>query len=166
MNPPRLNSMQEDAAVETFIKGSEKLLQIFGHWPSFHDAEIINLHLWRGNVNPEMDLYQFPVLTLDVHHWELTKQVDAKGYFVLQHHTRTTLTFSDVQTVHLNGFNHQNAILGLSIKRLERAKLPSPYFSVEIVAAFGLEALLTCLSVEVTTAFACDSDGEPKSPSH
>jgi hypothetical protein len=114
--------MQEEpsVAVETFIKGSEKLLEIFGYWPSFHDAEIINLHLWRGNVDSEKNLYQFPVLTLDVHHWELTNQVDAKGYFVLQHHTRTTLTFSDVQTVQLNDFNHQNAILDLSIKRLER----------------------------------------------
>ena len=155
--------MQDEpvAAVETFIKGSEKLLQVFGYWPSFHDAEIINLHLWRGNVDPERNLYQFPVLTLDVHHWELTKEVDAKGYFVLQHHTRTTLTFSDVQTVELNGFNQQNAILSLYIKRLERAEMPSPYFSVEVQAAFGLDASFTCLGVEVTSAAPCTGEGEP-----
>lgn len=149
------------AAIETFIQGSEKLLQIFGDWPSFHDAEIINLHLWRGNVDPGRNVYQFPVLTLDVHHWELTREVDAKGFLVLRHHTRTTLTFSDVQTVELKGFNQQNAILSLSIKRLERAEMPSPYFSVEIQAAFGLEASFTCLGVEVTTTTPCTSEGEP-----
>ena len=153
--------MQDEPAVETFIKGSEKLLQTFGYWPSFHDAEIINLHLWRGNVDPERNLYQFPVLTLDVHHWELTKEVDEKGYMVLQHHTRTTLTFSDVQAVELNGFNHQNAISSLYIKRLERAEMPSPYFSVEVQAAFGLAASFTCLSVEVTNATPCNDEGEP-----
>ena len=151
----------QPTAIETFIEGSEKLLRIFGYWPSFHDAEIINFHLWRGNVDPEKELYQFPVLTLDLHHWELTKEIDAAGYFVLRHHTRTTLTFRDVQTVQMNGFNHQNAILDLSINRLEREEKPSPYFSVEIAAAFGIEASFTCLGVEVTTAIPCSNAGSP-----
>jgi len=27
--------------IETLIQGSEKLTNIFGYWPDFHDAEVI-----------------------------------------------------------------------------------------------------------------------------
>jgi hypothetical protein len=29
------------------IKGSEKLVEIYGRWPSFHDSEILRFHLNR-----------------------------------------------------------------------------------------------------------------------
>ena len=54
------------------IEGSEKITEIFGYWPSFHDAEIINFHLWRGDVDAGRNRYIFPVLTLLVNLWELT----------------------------------------------------------------------------------------------
>ena len=39
--------MGDVTGIESFIDGSEKLVRIFGYWPSFHDAEVIDLHLWR-----------------------------------------------------------------------------------------------------------------------
>ena len=45
--------------IETRIDGSEKLTRIFGYWPSFHDAEVIELNFWRGDVNPEVERYIF-----------------------------------------------------------------------------------------------------------
>jgi hypothetical protein len=53
--------------IESLIQGSEKLTSIFGYWPSFHDAEIIDLHFWRGVVEPDQGRYDFPVLTLRIH---------------------------------------------------------------------------------------------------
>ncbi|MGA8299415.1 MAG: hypothetical protein WB817_08010 [Terriglobales bacterium] len=67
------------AAVESLIVGSEKLITIFGYWPSFHDAEIVELNFWRGDVQPEKGIYDFPVLTLKVHLWELTTKTDREG---------------------------------------------------------------------------------------
>ena len=32
--------------------GSEKLTAVWGEWPSFHDAEVIKLNLWRGDIRP------------------------------------------------------------------------------------------------------------------
>ncbi|PYU05658.1 MAG: hypothetical protein DMG33_10305, partial [Acidobacteria bacterium] len=48
--------------IETLIENSRKLTEIFGYWPSFHDAEVIDLHFWRGDVDSEADRYVFPVL--------------------------------------------------------------------------------------------------------
>jgi hypothetical protein len=39
-------------------------------------------------------MYEFPSLTLKIHLWRLTKEVDAKGYLVLRDHTLTTLKFT------------------------------------------------------------------------
>jgi hypothetical protein len=153
------------SAIESFINGSEKLIGIFGYWPSFHDAEVIDLHLWRGNVDPERNSYVFPVLTLTMHCWELTREVNSEGYLVLKHHTRTTLQFTDVNAdIQIRGFNHQNAIFGLSITRLDRTDGPTPYFSVVVEQSFGIGAEFTCTGIEVISATACDEDGRGRDP--
>ena len=45
--------------IASLIVGSEKLTSIFGRWPSFHDEEIHDLHLQRGYINPEDEVYEF-----------------------------------------------------------------------------------------------------------
>jgi immunity protein 50 of polymorphic toxin system len=153
------------SAIESFIAGSEKLTGIFSYWPSFHDAEVVDLHLWRGNVDRKQGSYVFPVLTLTMHCWELTREVDAKGHFVLRHHTRATLKFTNLfDDIQIRGFNHQNAIFGLSITRLERADGPTPYFSVVVEQSFGIGAEFTCTGIEVVSATLCDEDGKERNP--
>jgi hypothetical protein len=61
----------------------------------------------------------------------------------------------------MEGFNHQNAILGLSIDRLERSEGPSPYFSVHMDPAHGMGAAFECLRIEVLSAVACNEEGRP-----
>lgn len=147
-------------AADPVVRGSEKLTGIFGYWPSFHDAEIIELHLWRGQVNRDRQEYVFPVLTAKVHLWELTKETDSCGYLIRKHHTLATLRFHDVEDdIEVSGFNHQNAIFGLTIERRERQDGPSPLIFVEFQASFGMGAVLKCASVEVLDALPCDEDG-------
>ena len=145
--------------IESLIKGSEKLTESFGYWPTFHDAEVLELHFWRGRVDADKGIYNFPVLTFRIHVWELTNEVDSEGYLVLKHHTLTTLRFSDVDDFKMLGFNHQNAIMELSLTSNERANGPSPYFAVEVVAAFGMSTSFKCLRVEVVDAATCTDDG-------
>jgi hypothetical protein len=137
------------------------LTRVFGYWPSFHDAEVINLHLWRGDVNPELGKYQFPILTLDIHHWELTKEVDDRGFLVTRYQRRSKLEFRDVHGFSMSGFNQQNSMLGLYIERLERSEGPSPFFKVEIAPAFGMSASFTCREAEVAESLPCDEEGNP-----
>lgn len=135
---------------EVDIEGSDRLTGIFGYWPSFHDAEIIEFNLWRGDLKPDANLYIFPVLTTRIHLWELTSEVDAHGSLVMRHHTLATLRFHDVDEFAMEGFNHQNAILGLEITREENSSL-SP-FCVEFQPAFGLTATFRCRRIEVVDA--------------
>jgi hypothetical protein len=136
-------------AIETLIQGSEKLVNIFGYWPSFHDAEVLDLHFWRGPVNPEQKRWIFPQRTLKVHLWELTREVNPQGYLVLDHHTLAALRFTDVGKFKMQGFNQQNSIFGLSIERREREEGSSPYFAVALEPAFGIEASFECFGIEV-----------------
>jgi hypothetical protein len=152
--------------IESVIVSSEKLTTIFGYWPSFHDAEVLELHLWRGNIKTEKGIHDFPVLTLTIHLWELTKEVNPRGYLVLRHHTLTRLRFYDVHDFSMQGFNHQNAMMGLALSREERKEGVSPYFAVEVVPAFGMEASFKCLRVEVLDAVPCSDDGKLISDSH
>jgi hypothetical protein len=146
--------------IEALIEGSKKLTDIFGYWPSFHDAEVIELRFWRGDVEPDANRYVFPVLTVHLHVWEMT---NAEGFLSLRHHTLATLLFHDVNEFRMEGFNHQNAILGLSIIRQERSQGPSPVFAVEFDPAYGMGASFICSRVEVFDAVKCSEDGKANS---
>ena len=135
--------------IEKFIEGSERLTSIFGYWPSFHDAEVIEFNLWRGDVEPDAGRYIFPVLTTKIHLWELTSEVDDRGILVMRHHTLTTLRFHDVDKLHMDGFNHQNAIFGLSITVEERGEGFPPYLCVEFDPAHGIDLAFRCFRIEV-----------------
>ena len=146
--------------IESFIEGSKKLTDIFGYWPSFHDAEVIEFALWRGDVEPEAGRNVFPVLKAYLHVWELTEDVNSSGFLVLRHHTLTTLRFHDVNEFRMEGFNHQNAILGLSIARQDRSEGPTPVFAIHFNPANGMGASFTCSRVEVVDAAGCSNDGK------
>jgi hypothetical protein len=94
------------ANIESHIAGSQKLIDIFGRWPSFHDAEVVELNFWRGQVKPGVwdDSTIMPVLTAKIHIWIAL----------------ATLRFEDVDDFRMEGFNHQNAIFGLSISVEDR----------------------------------------------
>ena len=146
--------------IASHIKGSHKLADILGYWPSFHDAEVLDLHFWRGDVDPSQKQYLFPVLTVKIFVWELTNETDDRGYIVLRNHTLTTLQFHDVEEFHMDGFNHQNAILGLSIDQQERTDNTSQLFAVRFDPAFGMSASFRCTRIEVVEAVRCQKDGK------
>ena len=103
--------------IAQLIIGSEKLTSIFGRWPSFHDAEVHELRFQRGHIDTEAKVYEFPLLTIELHLWLMTNDVDQKGYYVSTKHTLTTMKFHDVDNFKMEGFNHQNAIFGLGIEQ-------------------------------------------------
>jgi hypothetical protein len=88
------------------VQGASELEEWFGYWPSFHDAEVIGLHLNREGSS-----------SLRVHTWGMTKEIDDKGYYVLTKHIVVEFIFDAVCGLSLNGFNHQNVIFGLAIDK-------------------------------------------------
>jgi hypothetical protein len=137
---------------EKLIEGSERLTSVFGYWTSFHDAEVIEFSLWRGDVEPDAGRHTFPVLTTKIHLWELTSELDARGYYVLRHHTLATLRFHDVDEFRMEGFNHQNAIFSLDITAEEREGGLPPFRRVEFQPAFGITSTFRCTRIEVIHA--------------
>ncbi|MFT4114364.1 Imm50 family immunity protein [Silvibacterium sp.] len=134
------------------IRNSEKLTRIFGQWPSFHDAEVLEIHLNRGNFVPSKKHSEMPFLTMTVWLWEMTKEVNEGGYFILRNHTRCTFQFRDVSKLELSDFNSQNAIWGLEIEKKEREEKPTPYFAVGVQPSFGIAASFECVEIEITNA--------------
>jgi hypothetical protein len=66
--------------ITEMILESEKLTSIFDGWPSFHDAEVLGIHFWRGHIDTEAQIYNFSVLTAKIHFWLITRSVNESGY--------------------------------------------------------------------------------------
>lgn len=140
--------------IESVIGGSEKLTRIYGGWPSFHDAEILELQHWRGRMKPGSHWDEgnvMPVLTAKIH-------IFIEG--PASQHTLATLRFEDVDNYRMEGFNHQNVISGLSITVQERGENLTPSLMVEFQPVFGLGASFRCFRIEVVEAVPCTEGGE------
>ena len=57
------------------FEGANKVIEWFGKWPSFHDAEIIELRLVR-----------YGTCRLKIHTWNTKSEVDEKGFYVTDKH--------------------------------------------------------------------------------
>jgi hypothetical protein len=145
--------------IAKLIAGSEKLTNIFGRWPSFHDAEVHELHFERGHIDADAQVHEFPHLMVKLHLWLMTNDVDQKAFYVSTKHTLLTMRFYDVDNFKMEGFNRQNAILGLGIEQKTREEGPTPYFAVHFDPAFGMGSSFTCLRIEIVEAATCDAEG-------
>jgi hypothetical protein len=72
--------------VEQFVENGERLVQAMGYWPSFHDANVVDVI--RGG-----DFF-----SVKIHVFAMTDKVDADGYYVLDKHHLVTFEFRKVQT--------------------------------------------------------------------
>ena len=143
-------------SIESFVDGTERLRAFYsGAWPSFHDAEIVEMHFWRGYVYPGDwdDRNVFPILTLKILILEAT-QPGAKS---AGNDVFATLRFHDVDQVRFQDFNHNNSIVGLAVSHQPRGfytngePLP-PASLVTIEQGFGLSGSFSCFRIEVVTA--------------
>lgn len=99
--------MEFPTALEA-VEGAKTLYDWFGYWPSFHDAEVMLVHLNRRDAS-----------VLVLHTWEMTKEVDDKGYYGLAKHVVVEIAMNEVIGLNLNGFNGQNVVFGLAIERTQ-----------------------------------------------
>jgi len=140
------------------IPGADAVVAGLGDWPSFHDAEVVELRHWRGQMKSGDwdDSNVLPLLTAKIHIFKENPT---------SQHTLATLRFEDVDDYRMEGFNHQNAILGLSITVQNRAKFESgeslpPYLLVAFQPAFGMSASFSCFRIEVVDAVRCSGEGK------
>ena len=132
----------------TFVEHSDRLTTLFGGWPSFHDAEVHAMDLWRGDVCPERNSWIGAVLTAKIQVLEATQ----RGATHRGNDTLVTLRFHDIDRLELRGFNHQNAIIGLWFEHESRGDGLPNYIRVEFQQAHGVQATFVCFRVEFLSA--------------
>jgi hypothetical protein len=146
--------------IEDHILGSNKVVSIFGYWPSFHDAEVLELRLWRGDVNPSENRWIMPVLTVRMHFCELAREIHLEGNIFLRNHTLVTFEFRDLSQLLVKNFDSENSMLRLAIVPHEQASQPKSRLSVTFEGATprGMTASFSCLEIEVIEAVPCSVD--------
>jgi len=114
------------------VAGSRELLNWFGYWPNFHDAEVIRLHLNRRGES-----------SLVVHTWEMTKEVDERGYYILTKHVVVEFLLEQVSGLNLTGFSHQNVLFGLTIEPADNG------FRLSLDDSFGIAGTIDAEKISI-----------------
>ena len=112
-----------------------------GEWPSFHDAEVHNLNIWRGNVRPDDNVWTGPVIEASFELCALEKPYIA------------ILKFHDCESIRMKEFNHQNALYELRFTFVARGTTTngeplSPYITVNFEEAFGVALSFKCFRIQ------------------
>jgi hypothetical protein len=117
------------------VPGGSDLLEWFdGHAPRFHDAEVTSITFDRDG----------PTCVLRVHGFKVTRTAKPDGPYVFEAHAVVTFRVDEVTGMQLDDFNHQNALMGLSIVRS-----PTEGFRVELDPAYGLSGFIEGRSLSI-----------------
>ena len=122
------------------VEGSQLVLD-HEEWPNFHDAEVHNLNIWRGDVRPDDDVWIGPVIEASFELCALKEPYIA------------VLKFHDCASIRMEEFNHQNAVYDLTFKYEARGTYTNgtplpPHIAVGFEQAFGVALSFTCFRVQ------------------
>ena len=121
------------------IRGAREVVDWFGYWPTFHDAEVLSITLDRS-VGTRVEIHAF----------ERTSEVDADGYYVLAKHAIVTFSLQEfpldsqgITNVQIDHFNHQNVLSSIGVE-----KVPDGYL-LTLDGIFGVYASISCKHISV-----------------
>jgi hypothetical protein len=90
------------------IDNAALLVDLFGHWPDFHDAEIRSVRLDATNADDV-------ILEVEIEVAEMSDEVDERGCYRDRQRCRTTLRFRNVLDASVIGFQYQNVLDAVEI---------------------------------------------------
>ena len=131
--------------VPQYIRNHEAVLEFFGRWPSFHDANVVAYQLAAD------------AITLTLHTWLMTNELDAKGYFVLTNHGLVSFRFGGLHDLQMEAFRSENILLGLEFSRCS----PPASFRVELNSVMDMSGAFSARTGEVVSVTPCTEDGKP-----
>jgi hypothetical protein len=146
----------------SIVVDCHKITDIFGYWPTFHDAEVQSFSISDCETIAQTPPCDTPVINARIHVFEMTKDVDQQGFYVLVKHTLVDLRFGSITDLDLKDFGQQNALWGLDIRRVPPnpgLSQDSPSIRVEFSPSCGLYAVFKCRSVSVASVVPCDEHG-------
>ena len=115
------------------IPGWPDVEEWFGYSPNFHDAEVLSIDLQR---DPEIS-------TVRVHAWRTNSDTDEAGYYRLDRHALVTFTIGGIQSVELQGWNHQNVLAKLWIERSEEG------YVLHLPETYGVDGKIAAAEISV-----------------
>jgi immunity protein 50 of polymorphic toxin system len=129
------------------VVGAEKLVGLFGCWPSFHDAQVISILLERSGEDGNCR----PTLVATVRAFEISDEVAADGTLRLAHECIVVLKFQEVVELALSDFNRQNVLSGLHIVNIRERQLERQHFEVSFSGSWGVDAHFQSRAIDVVS---------------
>lgn len=126
------------------IPGADDLIKVFGHWPSFHDSEVVRFLLERAE-----PIGAGPNIVADVHAFDMADRIGADGAYVLRNHTLVSFRFAGVDQVVLKEFNNQNVLWDLAITDIRDRQLGDLKYEITFASSFGMGAHFLCREVTI-----------------
>jgi hypothetical protein len=145
-----------------FLQNTGPVVKAFGYWPSFHDAPVVAFHYDRAGHG---------AIEFTLHGWEMTAEVDERGFFKLIKHHLVRFAFHGITDADLDRFTPMgNILFGLGFSSTEEFAVAGK-FSVDLDSAMGgdLCGSFCAHSGEVLEIVPCDGGGrrtEPAAPSN
>jgi hypothetical protein len=100
--------------VPTYISNHQAVVDLYGHWPSFHDANVVAYI-------PQTPETQSLGFTL--HTWQMTDELDDRGFFILRKHALVSFRFNGIYDSEMDTFAAKNILFGMKLFRLAMARL-------------------------------------------
>lgn len=156
------NSYNDSEETIKRIQRVEDIISIYGRFPTFEDAEILELTLNRGNTldcieSSNWDNHRSS--SLSVKFYLFDERYDASD--PRRNPTHVSMLFSGLGSLAIDGFNHQNAICGVGIREQYSPNYKKNLFRVDWGgAAIAHKVSLTCELIEIHEILKLKSDQE------
>jgi hypothetical protein len=144
--------------LEAFVENGEPVRSFFAAWPSFHDAEVVEMYLSRGHIYPggSDERNVLPALTIKLRVLEAT-QAGAAG---AGNDVLVTLRFRDASAIKVLSFDDMVSITGIAVTPVARGTYSlgeplAPRLDVSINTGQRLAASFSCLGIQVVEAIRC-----------
>ena len=124
------------------IQGADKVIALFGRWPSFHDAEVARVVLERERGEP-------PTAHVLIHTAETTSAADPARSISVGQECWIELAFGGLAALQLEEFNQQNVLFALEVEELTEPAIESERFKVRFSSSYGMGAEFRCATVHV-----------------
>src|SRR5277367_978093 len=93
-----------------YLRNTDAVLNAFGYWPRFHDAPVVAYNYDRAGHG---------AVELTLHGWEMTSEVDSRGFFKLTKHHLVRFGFKLITNPNLPKFASGNILFGLDFSNAE-----------------------------------------------
>jgi hypothetical protein len=121
---------------EQEIGNANLVIDHFGYWPSFHNAEVISI-CYKRNFQESN-----PIVEIRIYAFEMTDKLKGRHYELIKH-CIIEFELIGVYANSMDGFNHQNALSGIDFDR------EGEWLICELHSAYGVDAEFSCKRILV-----------------